>query len=229
MKDLKLKGLLELLMKANVIVVEEENELRFASFNHYINPEGFKGQVDKKYQLALFEHIDLLVHMKNDESNYLNCLEFELTKSLYEFKDHQGTISHSKLMVCDDLKNTVNYDDLSEKIKSRISGFLSVQKSALKEFLTSTCHSGEHSCLNQYRWTGSKIDLVELGNALYEAGVIQAVNGQPTKKDFIEYLSRISGLDIASPHKIINKAMNREKPSLFIDRLKSVLESLTIR
>ena len=64
MKTLKLKRFLDLLFKANVILINDGDEFRFVTFNHNVTPEELKEQVDKKYHLVLYEHLELLAQMK---------------------------------------------------------------------------------------------------------------------------------------------------------------------
>jgi len=142
-----------------------------------------------------------------------------------EFIEKDGFLIHKKLIIKDRQENEMSFEELTLDVKSKISTFISIQKSCLTCFLSRLDISENNIPASNLKWNGKLIDFVELSNALYEGGYVISENGPLTKKEFMKQFSGLFNPSLTSWEITLNKAMSRENPSKFVDNLKSTISN----
>jgi hypothetical protein len=222
----KLKQFIKLHSKAQAVIIRKNNILVLSTFNGYHSIKRFSSYIEKRYQDVYFSHIEYIANANGDSTAYSDGVlnQFKEFLNLYTFKD--DLYCHKNLIVLDSNENPLDYDLLPLDVKKEISLFISIQKKSLTCFIMKL--SGDNGTMlisNSLKWLSSKTDFIELASALFENNSVAAQAGKLSKKEFINVFSNFFGIDIPNPEKITNKAMLREKPTQFIDKLKSRLTS----
>ena len=221
MKNIKLQNFLRLYLEANAIVLTNSKICDLISFNNAFSFEQYQQFLEEKNYNAANIHLQFLLKCSSNVKVYLKFIEKEISVVLKEFIEKDGFLIHRRLVIKDRQKNEIPFEELIPEVKGKISKFISLQKSSLLNFLSKVViEEKQLPCLG-LRWAASKTDLVELSNALYEGGFIRSENGPVTKKDFMQIFFGLFDEHIGSPQKILNKAILRENPAQFLDKLKS--------
>lgn len=223
MKNLKLYNFLKLFSKAKALVVIKENVYELVTFNKYYNVEDYQHFLDKRSRKAYIDHLSNLTLTGGAFSNYSNCLKKLIQDSISWYIESGDFLIHRRLVVKDKYSNSFEFCDLSTELKQKISSFISLQKTILFYFLINISPGENQMQTSDLKWKGSKTELVELANALYEGGFISSEHGAISKKDFMNKISNIFGIDISTHKTLLNKAMVRENSATIIDRLKIIL------
>ena len=74
-----------------------------------------------------------------------------------------------------------------------------------------------------FEWLDTDIAFIEFLNAIFECGAVGAVNGTLTKKEFMQAMFTLFNKDVKNWEVTLNKAMSRENPAKFIDKLKATI------
>jgi len=223
MKNAKLQNFLKHYLKANAIVIFYPEICELISFNNELFFKRYQHFLEKKNYEVLSNHLKALLSSKSDVKVYLNFMIKQINDTLSEYYEKDGYLLHQRLYIKDKSENAIQFEALSPDVKSKISRFVSLQKSSLMCFLSKLDLSETQLPYSGLKWTASKTDFIELTNALFEGGFIKSENGNLTKKDFVESMSKIFQLE-SGPWEIkLNKAMLRENPAKFIDRLKDII------
>ena len=162
-----------------------------------------------------------MANANGDSATYANGVmkQFNEFLGFYSFKD--DLYYHKNLVVYDSNDNIIDYDQLPLEIKKDISFFISAQKKSLSCFILKLNGDSDVQLFsNTLIWQSTKTDFIELATALYENNSISSETGRLSKKEFINIFANFFGIDLSNPEKILNKAMLREKPTQFIDKLK---------
>ncbi|MFA9391595.1 MAG: hypothetical protein ACERKD_17430 [Prolixibacteraceae bacterium] len=222
MKNQFLLDFLKLHLEANSIVVLNDQVCELITFNSYVSFEKYQMFLDDHSQDAAFIHMDNLIYGNGNSEKYLKCLQLKFKNSLSNFADHKGFLIHKRLNIRDRFDNRIQFDDLSLEVKQKISEFITVQKSSLLDFIDMLLESEIQIVPNRYNLSVSKTQIVEIGNVFFEGGYVSSENGPVVKKDFIIYFAAQYGIKIENPEKILTKIMSRDKPMLFLDKLREV-------
>lgn len=223
MKKAKLHNFLEIIKKVEAIALIDEAVCEFIYFNGSITFDKYQNFLERKSSEAYLAYTENLLKISGDSSIYVNSIKLQFKELLSEFIDKNGFLWHRKLSILDPSDFPLTFEELSNEVKQKISTFISIQKSCLLCFLSKLDQSENHIPVFRLKWNKTKTDLVELGNVLFEGGIITSENGPISKKDFMLQLGNMFGIKIDSWEQTLNKAMLREKNSQFIDKLKSIL------
>jgi hypothetical protein len=222
MKNDPLLHFLKLHLEANSIVLRNKNVCELISYNNCLTIEKYQEFIDATNQEASFIYGEKVRRGNGDCEKYLKILQLKFKNALPEFIEHQGFLIHKRLDIRDKLDNKILFDDLTTEVEQKISEFISIQKSSLTDFIIVLDLSGNQFKSNLYTFDITKTDVVEISNAFVEGGYVISENGPVVKKEFINYFAAQFGIKIDSPEKILYKAMQRENPSQFMDKLKRI-------
>jgi len=223
MKSQKLHSFIKLHSKANAIVLKNELVCELITFNDYVSIEKYQHFLEKRCEETFFAHLEILVLANGDSANYLKCLQNQFGILLTHFFDHCGYLLHRKLTIKNKDGTILDFDELTDEVKHKVSSFISVQKCCLNCFLSKLDTSEKQYPGTSLKWNATKTDLVELANALFEGGFVSSESGAISKKDFMKQFSNIFNIDLSSNKILLSKAMVREKSATFIHKLNSVL------
>jgi hypothetical protein len=223
MNCLILQNFLNTISRADAIVLIKDSTCELIYFNDHITEEKHQQFLKREMQNASFAHLENIAALNGDSSTYIESLLGQFKEALLDFFDFNSFLIHRNLSILDTRDHLLLFDDLPVEVKHKISSFISVQKSCLNYFLSKHDNSGSHSVPSHLKWNESITAFVELSNVLYEGGIIVSENGAITKKEFMLQFAKLLGVQINSWEKKLNKAMLRENPATFIDRLKSIL------
>jgi hypothetical protein len=126
---------LEILDKADAILKVQDIDYYLISLNDKISVSKYKLILDEMNTHAFFDHLNNLLTSGSDLSDYRMALinKLEEALSLIEFKD--GIYTHKRLTLKDTEDSPVSYDEMPEKVKREISGFLEIQRNAIMKFM----------------------------------------------------------------------------------------------
>ncbi|MFA9391167.1 MAG: RteC domain-containing protein [Prolixibacteraceae bacterium] len=223
MKSIKLQNFLKLHLKANAIVISNPKVCDLITFNNVITKDKYKQFLEKKNHEASSIHLKALMKSNGDGKNYLSFLQKQFSDAMSEFTEKDGYLIHKSMAIKDLQENTFCFDELSSEVKSKISTFISLQKSSLMCFLSKLDLSENQLLGSSLKWNGTNIDFIELGNALFEGAFIISESGPITKKEFMKQFSKLLNIDPGAWEITLNKAMARENPAKFIDKLKATI------
>jgi hypothetical protein len=223
MKKAKLHKFLKTISRADAIVLIKEPVFDLINFNDHVTIEKYQTFLEEESQVAFFEHLDNLTSSNGDSSIYLKSLQRQFENVLSYFTDSNGFLILKKLTISDVLNHSFSFDEIPVEVKQKISSFLSVQKYAIRCFLSKLDQNENQPPTSTLKWNPTKTDLVELGNALYEGGCVGSEKGPIPKKEFMQHFASVFNIQLNSWEKTLSKAMLRENPAQFIDRLKSIL------
>lgn len=92
----------------------------------------------------------------------------------------------------------------------------------LIDFDSKTPTLGEGGCfLQDFQWTGSKIELVELMNAIQALGSVN--NGQISIAELATAFQQIFQVEFGNYYHTFSEIKNRKNPTLFLDNLRKAL------
>jgi len=229
MKKAKLHSFLEIITKAEAIVLIHDAVCELINFNGSITIEKYQNFLEKKSSEAYISYTENLLKISGDSSIYVNSIKLQFKELLAEFIDKNGFLLHRKLSILDPSDFPLTFKDLSNEVKQKISTFISIQKSCLLCFLSKLDQSENHIPASRLKWNNTKTDFVELANVLFEGGIITSETGPISKKEFMQQFGSLLALKVESWEQALNKAMLREKNSHFIDKLKSILTDYSSR
>lgn len=219
-KNVKLQNFIKFNYEAKAVVIVENGLSDIISYNGYISLQKFKRRITNLSTKALFSHIDYLTSIQGDPLLYLSCIKHAVAEAMINIQQFEEYTYHKKVRVFDKNDRELPFPELPLSLKKKIGAFSAIQQNSLLNFLKNINDKKSNSEYSNLTWLGTKTDLVELGNALYESGTIGSKNGTITKKYFMEMFSSFMNVDIGSTHKTLNKATLRNNPSQFIDKLK---------
>ena len=179
--------------------------------------------LERKAHEAFFVHLDNMKSCNGDPLRYLEPLQKQIISVLSEFVERNGILIHGRLKIFDKKDLPVPIDELNSDILLKISRFISVQQMNLKIFLSKIDCTETHLKESQLKWKGKKTDFIELFNILFEGEFIGNKEGSLSKKEFMELISSLFNIKIQSWEVALSKAVLRENPSQFLDKLKSTL------
>ena len=229
MKTIKLQNFLKLHLKANALVVSAPDLCELISFNQIHTVDKYKLFLEKKNDEASSIHLRALVKSNGDVKDYLIYLQKQFSDSLNEFFEFDGFLLHKRMTIKDCHEIDIGFDELLPEVKSKISMFISLQKSSLTSFLSKLDNSENQFQSSSLKFSGTKVEFIELANALCEGGYISSENGPITKKEFMNQFSKMLNVNLGSWEITLNKAMSRENPAKFIDKLKSIISKYCAR
>ena len=218
-----LQHFLKLHLKANAIVITNPRLCDLISFNNMITIDKYKQFLDKKNHEASSIHLKALIKSNGDVKNYLAFLQKQFNDAMAEFIEKDGYLIHQRMAIKDRQDIEFCFDELSPDVKNKISMFISLQKSSLTCFLSKLDNSENQFQSSSLKFGGTNIEFVELANALFEGGFISSENGPITKKEFMKQFAKMLNVNLGSWEITLNKAMSRENPAKFMDKLKSII------
>lgn len=219
MKNSLLKKFIKLHLEANAVVMKKDDDFILITFNNHYSVDKYQMFLERKAHEAFFVHLDNLKSCNGDASKYLNPLQNQINIVLSEFVE-EDRIFHKRLRILDKKDQIISNEELNSEILQKISSFISIQQFSLRVFLSKIGCTESKLIKSELKWTGKKTDLVELSNALFEGGFISS--GIESKKEFMKIISNLFNTDLNSWEVLLNKAMLREKPTLFIDKLRAI-------
>jgi hypothetical protein len=225
MKSLKLQNFLKLHLEANAIVLLTPTICDLISFNKQLKIDDYREFLAINNDEASSIHLKALMKSNGNVKDYLKFLQKQFTDTLNEFIEKDGFLIHKKLIIKDRQENEMSFEELTQDVKSKISSFISVQKSSLTCFLQKLDISENNIPATNLKWNGTHIDLTELSNALFEGSYVISENGALTKKEFMKLFSNFFNVNLTSWEVTLNKAMSRENPAKFIDNLKATISN----
>lgn len=223
MKKAKLHKFLKTISRVDAIVLIKEPVIDLINFNDHVTVEKYLPFLEEESQETFFVHLDNISSIHGNSEIYLNTLQQQFEIALSEFIDYDGFLIHKRLTIMDTTNHPLSFDELPVEVKQKISSFIFIQKSCLHCFLSKINQSKNQAPLSSLKWVPTNTDLVELANALYEGGCVGSEKGPIPKKEFMQQFAGIFNIQLNSWEKTLSKAMLRENPAQFIDRLKSIL------
>jgi hypothetical protein len=225
MKSVKLQNFLKLHLEANAIVLLTPTICDLISFNKHLKIDDYREFLVINNDEASSIHLKALMKSNGNVKDYLKFLQKQFTVTLNEFIEKDGFLVHKKLIIKDRQENEISFEELTPDVKSKISSFISMQKSSLTCFLQKLDISENNIPSTNLKWNGTHIDLTELSNALFEGGYVTSENGPITKKEFMKQFSSMLNVELTSWEITLNKAMSRENPAKFVDNLKATISN----
>ena len=222
MKNAKLENCLNLLSKADVVIISKDH----LSFNQVIKTNAFRKELERLCELAFNEHLKNLGKIKGDSPHYLFCLQGELNDLHRNYYDQNDRILHKKLKVKDYNDLPLNFEDLPVHTQEKISNYIIIQKAVLNSLSKKLNYNNRQIVNNHIKWLGSKTELIELSIALYEGGYVGLDNGKLSKTEFMSHMSSICGIDIENYNSTQTKITNRENRAPFLDALKTMIDRI---
>ncbi|MBN2638739.1 MAG: RteC domain-containing protein [Bacteroidales bacterium] len=223
MKTIILQNFLKLHQNANVVVLSGPDLCELISYNKSFNINEYKQYLEDRNDEVSSLHMETLVKCNGDVQCFFKYLQRKISLTLSEFIEQDSYLVHQRMTIKDLHDVDYNFDDLAPDVKTKISMFTSLQRSSLKNFLTVLGDTEIQFQISTLKWASSTINFIELCNALHEGGCIISENGPLTKKEFIKQFSRLLNVNPGSWEITLNKAMSRENPAKFIDKLKSTI------
>jgi len=198
--------------------------LALGTFNNYYSLKKYCDYIDKTYQNFFLFYVEHLTNSNGNTSNYNESMKVQFNEYLENYIYIDNILYHKKLIVCDKDDNLIEYDQLSTEIKNEIAQYIYFQKKSLINFINKHIGgAGKKNTLTKLRWISLITELIELGNVLYEGRFVSAENGPITKKEFMKIFLQMFNVNLDSWEITLNKAMSRENPAKFIDKLKSTV------
>lgn len=226
MKSLKLQAFLKKVSKATAVVLSKNDVCELISFNGFCSLTKFQKIIEKKSQLAFFEHLDNLVSFLGEPGNYLVCIQKQFNEILSIFNECDGLINNNGIEILDYKNHEIKCDTLNFEVKEKISKFIAFQKNALESLYSKMDFTGNQVLDTGIVWNASKTDLIELTLALYESGSVASINHDLTKKEFINHMSIITRIDLENFDQVAYKMKNRENRTRFLVKLRDILDNL---
>lgn len=220
MKKAKLHKFLKNISRADSIVLIKEPVFDLINFNDHVTIDKYQTFLEKESQIAFFEHLDNLTSSNGDSSIYLKSLQRQFENVLSNFTDSCSFLNHKKLTISDTENHPFSFDEMPFEVKQKISSFLSVQKYTIRCFLSKLDQNENQPLTSTLKWLPTKTDLIELANALYEGGCVGSEKSPIPKKEFMQQFAGVFNIQLNSWEQSLSKAMLRENPAQFIDRLK---------
>jgi hypothetical protein len=220
---MKMQTFIQENLTANAVVFQKNEVYELISFNNFFSLPKFVHHIEKLSHDALFAHINYLTSIKCDPVGYIECINLQISDVLGQISQMENYLFHKRIEVFDQNDLIVPFHDLPHSLKQKIGSFVAEQQNSLIWLGSKIKNAPQRSTSSQITWLGSKTDLVELANALYEAKIIGSKNGTITKKEFMESFSSFMNIDLSYSPKSLSKAMLRNNPSRFIDQLRQSL------
>ena len=244
MDNSKMKAFLKLASKANVIIMNHKSISDLVSFNNFFDSVKFYRQIQKRSDESFFEHIENLASLMGQSQCYLECLKVQLKETLDSINFRNDCYYHWNFIIKDRKGLCINYIELSDDLKAKISHFISIQYHVLwsliakifpempeSESKESESKKTDQKILTENAtppkliWLGTKTELVELANAIYSENLVGVENGTLTKKQFMENISVFFNIEIPSYKILQSKSMLRTNATTVLDRLQKAFNA----
>ncbi len=213
-------------MKANVFVNKYGNTIDFVSYNKFKNLNKYENRLLSQGNLALLDQLEMIKANGQNVQIQKAIIINELHSISREFNVSSEHAIHRRLKIQSQDKKLLEFDDLPDEIKNKISHFIEIQYSSIKSFISKFNVENSSSFKfkspnNMYslKWNGSKTNLTELIHVLYESGNVTKQNGLLTKKELFENMERFFNVDLRSWETTITKIANRDNPTRFLNQL----------
>ncbi|NKI28313.1 hypothetical protein HCG49_17310 [Arenibacter sp. 6A1] len=189
-------------------------ELEFANIPGDLQNDIIKGKM-LEVNTFLSNHKDIIL--------YLELENQRLDAQYFLRKNRQLYASPSSIGVSFDPEFSTAHDGLLAHIKG-LKGYLEFLHNKLRT--PNTLVSELKTPIAKIKWTEAKIALTELGFALFYSGAID--HGNTSLKSVMEFLERVTGMDLGDYHHTSIRIRNRSNPTKFMDKLRRTLQNWTI-
>lgn len=223
MKTTILQNFLRLHQNANVVILSGPDLCELISYNKFFTIDEYRQFLEERNDKVASTQMETLVKCNGDVQYFIKYLQRKISIILLDFVEQDSYLVHQRMTIKDLHDVDYNFDDLAPDVKTKISMYTSLQRSSLKNFLSVLGDTEIQFQISTLKWASSNINFIELCNALHEGGLIISENGPLTKKEFIKQFSRLLNVNPGSWEITLNKAMSRENPAKFIDKLKSII------
>jgi hypothetical protein len=134
MENNDLYNFLELISKAEAIVLIRDDICELVSFNEYRSIDKYKLSIEEKSQHAFFSYLDSVINGSVYTIMYHNCLINHIEDILSCFELVVDILTYKKLVVRDMEERIIDYEILPLPVKQKIASFLSVLYDVLFNF-----------------------------------------------------------------------------------------------
>jgi hypothetical protein len=134
MENNNLFTFLELISKAEAVVLMRDGICELVSFNEFRSIDKYRLSIEEKSQHAFFSYLDSVIKGSAYTFMYHNCLVNHIEDILSCFEVAEDILTYKKLVVRDMEERFLDFEMLSLQAKQKIASFLSVLNDVLLNF-----------------------------------------------------------------------------------------------
>jgi len=134
MENNDLYNFLELISKAEAIVLRRETICELVSFNEYRSIDKYKLSLEEKSQHAFFSYLDSVIKGSVNTVMYHNCLINHIKDILSCFEMVDDILTYKKMVIRDMEERFLDFETLPVSIKQKITSYLRVLNDVLSNF-----------------------------------------------------------------------------------------------
>lgn len=216
--------LLHDLLKAKVEIVRDDDGWNFFTYNDTLTLAEFEDDLISMYHSAIKEISIVISSLEIDPENYINGIIMQIEDIMEEFIISENLLFKKNLSINNLRGIETTQEMVTAKCKQTISSFVTLQKEITEKIFNKLKKSLPSATPVNIKWTGYKIDLVEISLALFNSNVILK-DGRPiTKSECVNFVTSMFGEEIKNPQKTISKLYERGNPATFLERLTDLLK-----
>ncbi|SHJ63294.1 RteC protein [Arenibacter nanhaiticus] len=189
-------------------------ELEFANISGDLQKDIIKAKM-LEVNTFLSNHKDMILYVELENQRMDAQYFLRKNRQLYAWPSPIG--------VSFDPEFSSSHDGLLAHIKG-LKGYLEFLHNKL--CTPNTLASELKTPIAKIKWTEAKIALTELGFALFYSGAID--HGNTSLKSVMEFLERVTGMDLGDYHHTSIRIRNRSNPTKFMDKLRKTLQNWTV-